>query len=502
MSSKDVTPSGAAARKGLIGGRYRPLTESQIEQIHQASLAILARTGVRVDDAESLEIFRAAGEDVDGDRVRLSRARIEASIESAPSKVLLAGRDPANDLHLEDARVYIGTGGAALQVLDLSTGDIRKAVLSDVANVARLVDALEHIHFYLIPVYPTDLPEEQVEINKFYAALSNTTKHVQAGVYTINGIRNVVQMSARIAGGQEALRARPLVSFITSWMVSPLRFAGDVTQLLIEVCRQRMPVVLSAAPMAGSTAPITLAGMLAQVNAEQLAGLAFTQLVSPGCPVLIGPIPATADMRTGRYLGGSIELGMCNAAITQMAHFYQLPIYNSAGMTDAKLPDIQAGMEKAQSVIQVALAGANFIHHAAGMLEDMSTIAYEQYVIDNELLGMAMRAVGGIEVSSETLALDVIDRVGPGGHFLMDEHTLRHLRSAHHFPGPVFDRRQRQKWAEEGATDTWARAKQIAQRLLGEHRPPPIRPEVDQWIRNRYPLNLQWRAAPQTDGDP
>lgn len=485
--------------KGLIGGRYKPLTEMQVEEIHQASLTILDRTGVRVDDPESRELFRAAGERVDGDRVRLSQARIEASVESAPSSLVLAGRDPVNDLRLEDARVYIGTGGAALQVLDLATGSIRKAVLSDVANVARLVDALEHIHFYLIPVYPTDLPEEQVEINKFYAALSNTTKHVQAGAYTIEGIRAVVEMSAHIAGGLGALRARPLISFITSWMVSPLRFAGDVTQLLIEVCRQRLPVVLSAAPMAGSTAPITLAGLLAQVNAEQLAGLALTQLVSPGCPVLIGPIPATADMRTGRYLGGSVELGLCNAAITQMAHFYRLPIYNSAGMTDAKIPDIQAGMEKAQSVIQVALAGANFIHHAAGMLEDMSTIAYEQYVIDNELLGMAMRAVQGIEVNAETLALEVIDRVGPGGHFLMDDHTLKHLRSAHHFPGPVFDRRPREKWEQDGASDAWGRAKGIAKRILAEHRPIPIAPEVDRWIQARYPLRVHGRGA---DGTP
>jgi trimethylamine--corrinoid protein Co-methyltransferase len=247
--------------------------------------------------------------------------------------------------------------------------------------------------------------------------------------------------------------------------------------------------------MAGSTAPVTLAGMLAQLNAEQLAGLTFTQLVSPGCPVLLGPIPATADMRSGRYLGGSVELGLCNAAITQMAHFYRLPIYNSAGMTDSKIPDIQAGMEKAQSVIQVALAGANFIHHAAGMLEDMSTIAYEQYVLDNELLGMTMRAVRGIEINAETLAIEVIDRVGPGGHFLMDDHTLAHMRDEHHYPSPVLDRRVREKWEAEGAEDAWLRAKAMARRILAEHRPDPIAPETDAWIRARYPLVLSWCQA-------
>ena len=472
--------------KGLVGGRYKPLTDEQVRRIHQASLAILEHTGVQVEEPEALRLFTEAGTDVDGNRVRLPQSLIEDTLDKAPSRVVLAGRNPDNDLILEGARVHIGTGGAALQVLDLETSKIRKAVLRDVADMARIVDALDNIHFYLIPIYPTDMSKENVEINKYYASLANTTKHVQAGVYTIQGIRDVVEMCERISGGPKPLRERPIVSFITSWMVSPLKFDAGVTTLLIECCRQRVPVVLSAAPMAGSTAPVTLAGMLAQLNAEQLAGLALTQLVQPGCPVLIGPIPATADMRSGKYLSGSVELGMCNAAITQLAHFYEVPIYNSAGMTEAKIPDIQAGMEKAQSVIQVALAGANFIHHAAGMLEDMSTIAYEQFVIDNELLGMAMRAVRGIEVNDDTLALDVINQVGPGGHYLMEEHTMRYMRTELYYPSAVFDRQGRERWEETGGTDAWTRAKEIARRILAEHQPEPLDPQVDAWIRERH----------------
>jgi len=472
--------------KGLVGGRYKPLTDEQVRRIHQASLAILERTGVQVEEPEALRLFTEAGTDVDGNRVRLPQSLIEDTLDKAPSRVVLAGRNPDNDLILEGARVHIGTGGAALQVLDLETGKIRKAVLRDVADMARIVDALDNIHFYLIPIYPTDMSKENVEINKYYASLANTTKHVQAGVYTIQGIRDVVEMCERISGGPKPLRERPIVSFITSWMVSPLKFDAGVTTLLIECCRQRVPVVLSAAPMAGSTAPVTLAGMLAQLNAEQLAGLALTQLVQPGCPVLLGPIPATADMRSGKYLSGSVELGMCNAAITQLAHFYEVPIYNSAGMTEAKIPDIQAGIEKTQSVIQVALAGANFIHHAAGMLEDMSTIAYEQFVIDNELLGMAMHAVRGIEVNDDTLALDVINQVGPGGHYLMEEHTMRYMRTELYYPSAVFDRQGREMWEETGGTDAWTRAKEIARRILAEHQPEPLDPQVDAWIRERH----------------
>ena len=476
--------------KGWSGGTYKPLTDAQVKQIHQASLSILKRTGVEVEHKEAAQLFAQAGAEVDRSRVHIPEALIEEMLEKAPSRVLLAGRNPEHDLHLEDKRVHIGTGGAALQVLDLESDQIRPALLDDVADMARVVDALENIHFYLLPIYPTDIPEEKVEISKYYAALANTTKHVQGGVYTAQGIRDVIKMAERIAGGADALRKRPIVSFITSWMVSPLMFASDVTTLLIEVCRQRMPVVLSAAPMAGSTAPVTLAGMLAQLNAEQLAGLTLTQLVEPGCPVIIGPIPAISDLRTGSYLGGSIELGMTNAAITQMAHFYDVPIYNSAGMTESKLPDIQAGIEKTQSIIQVALAGSNFIHHAAGMLEDMSTIAYEQFVIDNDILGMAMRAVQGIEVNDETLALDVIDRVGPGSHFLADDHTFQHMRTEHYFPSEVINRQDRETWAQDQQGDARQRAREIARDLLENHQTTPLDSEVETWIREQFSSTL------------
>jgi trimethylamine--corrinoid protein Co-methyltransferase len=477
-------------QKGLPGGRYRPLTEDQIQQIHRASLSILENTGVQIEEPEAVDLFRKAGAEISDNRVRIPPDLIEHTLETASSRVVLAGRDPKHDLILEGSRVHIGTGGAALQVLDLDSGELRAAVLQDAADMARLVDALPNIHFYLLPIYPTDIPEESVEISKYYAALANTGKHIQAGVYTKRGLHDVIAMAEKIMGGPDQLRERPIVSFITSWMVSPLMFATDVTELLIEVCRQGLPVVLSSAPMAGSTAPVTLAGTLAQLNAEQLAGLCLTQLVNPGTPVLIGPIPATSDLRTGSYLGGSVEFGLANAAITQMAHHYQVPIYNSAGMTESKLPDFQAGMEKAQSVIQVALAGSNFIHHAAGMLEDMSTIAYEEFVLDNEILGMAMRAVRGIEVNADTLALEAIDRVGPGNHYLADPHTRKYMRTEHYFPSPVLDRQDRSFWQSDGEKEARTRAVEIAREILATHQPLPIEPDAARWIEKQFSDSL------------
>jgi trimethylamine--corrinoid protein Co-methyltransferase len=477
-------------RKGLVGGQYKPLTGEQVRRIHEAALSVLERTGVQVEEPEALRLFQDAGALVDRDavRVRLPRALVEDAVDWAPERVVLAGRDPRWDLELEGARVHIGTGGAALTVLDLETGRPRPAVLRDVVELARLVDALENVHFYLVPVYPTDVGKEVVDLNTTYAGLANTTKHVQTGVYTVPGIRDTVELCERVAGGPEALRERPVVSFITSWMVSPLKLATEVTTLLIETCRQRIPVVLSAAPMAGSTAPVTLAGMLAQLTAEQLSGVVLAQLAHKGAPLLIGPIPATADMKTGRYLGGAAEFGLANAAMAQMAQFYRLPIYNSAGMTDAKLPDVQAGFEKGMSTVLAVLAGSNFVHHAAGMLENMNSVAAEQFVIDNDVLGMAMRVVRGIEVSDETLALDVIDAVGPGGHFLMADHTVRHMRSELYYPSAVVDRQGWDMWQQDGGLDARERARAMARDILASHRPEPLPAAVERWARERFEL--------------
>jgi len=478
--------------KGLMGGQYKPLTDDQVQRIHEAALSILKRTGVQVEEPEALRLFEDAGAVVDREasRVRIPRALVEDAIDWAPSRVVLAGRDPRWDLELEGVRVHIGTGGAALNVLDLETGQPRPAALRDVVELARLVDGLDNVHFYLVPVYPTDMSKDVVDVNTYYAGLANTTKHVQAGVYTVEGIRDTVEMCERIAGGAKVLRERPIISFITCWLVSPLKFATDVTTLLIETCRQRIPVVLSAAPMAGSTAPVTLAGMLAQLTAEQLSGVVLAQLAQRGAPLLIGPIPATADMKTGRYLAGAAEFGLTNAAMAQVAQFYRLPIYNSAGMTDAKTPDVQAGFEKGMSAVLAALAGSNFIHHAAGMLENMSVVTAEQFVIDNEILGMAMRVLQGVEVNDETLALDVIDEIGPGGHYLTSEHTIRHMRSEFYYPSAVVDRQGWEMWQQDGGLDAVERARGIARDILANHRPEPLDQAVESWIRRRFDLQI------------
>ncbi len=472
--------------KGLEGGQYKPLSDKEVLKVRRAATTILERIGFEVEDEQALKLFKEAGALVEESRVRLPSDLIEDMIDKTPKSILLAGREKRHDVILEGRDVYMGTGGAALKVIDIDTGMVRNAHLQDVAQLARLVDALDNIHFYVVPVYPTELSIEEVDINTYYHSISNTTKHVQAGVYSVKGIRDVILMSEYIAGGARELRGRPFVSFITSWMISPLKFNTKVTRFLIEICRQRMPVVLSCAPVAGFTAPVTLAGMIAQIVAEQLAGISLTQLISPVTPVIAGPVPSIADMRTGGYLGGAPEMGLANAAVAQVFHSYNLPVYNSSGMTDSKIPDIQAGIEKAMSLVINALAGSNYIHHAAGLLENMTTVSPEQFVLDNEIIGMTLRVLRGMEVNDKTLAVDVINRVGPGGNFLMDDSTLKNMRDEFYYPSEVISREGREVWESRGGDDALERARKIAIAIMMNHPTKPIDKRINNLIINKF----------------
>ncbi len=480
------------ARPGPLGGLYQPLTPDQIEHIHRASLTVLAQTGITVEHEGALAYFRRGGARVDGEHVYLPASMVEEALNKAPSSVLLAARDPEHDVVLEGKRVYAGTGGSPTMVLDAGADTVRPGKLHDLVDLARLADALAHCDFIVVPLYPTDVPDKgaDVPVNRFYACLASSTKHVMGGVDSVEGGQAVIEMAAMIAGGIEALRERPIVSAITSWMVSPLHLDTGVTDILIEWCKAGLPVALSSAPMAGSTSPVTLAGTLTQLNAEQLSGIVLTQLVRPGTPVLAGYIPGVADMRTGGYLGGAIEFGMMQAAAAQLAQFHRVPIYCSGGMTDAKLPDIQAGYEKMSTFLLAAMAGANYIHHAIGMVTNMSAVSPEQAVIDDEIVGVGLRVLRGVTVTEDTMAVPAIQRVGPAGHYLMDAHTMQFMRSEFFYP-VVADRQSRATWEEAGKQDTRARACARVRDLLRTHEPAGLSPEVDVAIRDRFNILLR-----------
>lgn len=478
------------ARPGPMGGQYCPLAREQIVQVHRASVAVLDRTGIHVEHEVARDLYRQGGARIDGTRAYISEQMIEKALSTAPSHVLLAGRDPANDIVLEDKRVYAGTGGSPTMILDPGADMVRSATLRDLQQMVTLADKLPNCDFVVMPVYPTDVPAELVPVNRFYTCLTNTTKHVMGGVDTTAGAREVVELATLVAGSLEALQARPIVSAITSWMVSPLHLDTAVTDILLAWCGYGLPVALSSAPMAGSTSPVTLAGSLVQLNAEQLSGIVLTQLVRPGTPVLAGYIPGVADMRSGGYLGGTVEFGMMQAAASQMAHFYRVPIYCSGGMTDAKIPDAQAGYEKMATFLLAAMGGANYIHHAIGMVTNMSAVSLEQAVIDDEIVGMAMRVLRGIAIDPNSLATEAIERVGPGGHYLTDPHTLQFMRSEY-FQPRVADRQNRAAWEMGGRRDTRARASARAARLLAGPTLARLPAEVDVAIRSRFRILLE-----------
>lgn len=475
-----------ADKGGLKARPYRLFTDEEVSKIADGVFWTLENVGIEVNSDGARNVLDDAGADVEaeGRVIKFPRSMVEDAIDRAPSQVILHGRDPDHDLFLEDARVYFGTGGTVLYILDLETGEKRPTTVDDIANVGRLVDSLDNVHFYLVPLYPNELPQADVDVNRFYAAFKNTAKHVMGGVYTMDGLQQVIDMAAMIAGSEDELRDEPFVSFITL-AIPPLRLDRLYTELMMEVARRGLPVAIPSEVLAGASGPMTLAGSIVVQLAESLAGITLAQLVNPGTPTILGSTASVMDMKSSAYLSGAIEMGLMQAGVAQMAQYYQLPLYSTAGMSDAKLPDAQAGYEKAMSSLMVGLAGANFIHDAAGPLEFCMSAAYEQYVIDDEIIGMAMRAVRGIEVTDETLALETIREIGPGGHFLTASNTLGHMRTEV-FDPQVADRQLRDRWEASGSKDARERAREIARdRLLG-HDPQALDPDLDRRIRERF----------------
>lgn len=489
-------PKPVVAPGGLETRAYQPLSESDIRRIHAASLEVLERTGIEVLPSEAREIFAQAGASVDepGNRVHIPRSMVEDAIAKACNRFTLAGREERHDLDMGGHRVYMGTGGAAVKVVDLS-GQLRASRLEDIARIGRLVDALDNIHFYLRPVVAQDVPERLLDVNKTYAALSNTSKHVMTSAYNVQSAREVIEMVSMVAGSKAAYEERPIVSFTNCWTVSPLRYATETVDVLLELVSQNIPVTISSAPQSGATSPAALAGTLVQINAEELSGIVLVNLVRPGARVLMGYVPSMADLRTGNFVGGAPEFALMNAAAAQMGHFYNIPVYNSSALTDSKVTDVQAGYEKGITSSAAALAGSNYIHHSAGFLENMLTVSYEQYVIDDDINGSIMRMVRGIEVNDETLSVDLIDQVCRGdGHYLGTRQSLQMMRTEYYYPH-TGDRARRGDWEQAGSLDMRQRARARAQDILETHEPARLDAAVDQAIRKRFEILLPAELA-------
>ncbi len=478
---------------GFQGGQYQPLSQKQVETIHGASLQILEKIGITYETGldATVDMLEANGAIIDraDQTIKFPASLIQTSVAKAPEQVILYGQDSKNDLNLTENRVHMGTGGGTIKILDPDTGEVRATTLSDLHDVSRLVDQLDNVHFLVRPCIPTDIDEKDYDINMFYTCLRASAKHVMSGVNDEQGLHNVIDMASMIAGSKEALQEKPFISVITSFAISPLKLCTQSTLIMQEAIRNRIPVALSSAPMAGSTSPLTMAGTLAQLHAEELAGITICQLTNPGAPLLYGGIPGMANLATMGYCGGAVECGMMNAASHQLSAHIKVPNYNSSGLSDSKLPDAQAGYEKAFTAVLNAMGGSNYIHHSAGMLESMLTIAHEQFVIDDEIIGNSCKVLQGIEVDEDHLALEVMESVGPGGNFMTSPHTMKYMRQEYYNSNGVTDRKNRDRWETEGSLDARQRALGIAKKLLANKKS-YIPEDVDQAIRKKFNIIL------------
>jgi trimethylamine--corrinoid protein Co-methyltransferase len=467
-------------RKGITGGSFKPLNEASIRKIHQTVMREIEEVGFEVNSDAALKLFESAGGKVDWDKyqVRMPQEKVTELISMASPEITLCGQDEKHDIFLGGTRVYAGTGGTALYIYQPDTGKRRPATLDDLKRITKLVDQLDNIHLFMLPTYPTDLSAEQVDVNRFFAGLDSTTKHIMGGVYTLDGVNQVIKMAEIVAGSREALQRRPLISMVTC-SISPMRMDEQYGNLLIAIAKSGIPLVCPAEPLCGATSPVTLAGNVVIQTVDSLMGVMLTQIVNPGTPVIFGSVASTTDLRRLNYLAGSVEMGLLNAAGAQMAQFYKLPFYATGGMTDSKVLDSQSGYETAITSLLCALAGANFIHDAAGFMEFALTACYEKFIIDNEILGMVMRAVEGIKVNDDTLAFDLIKQVGPGGNFIASKHTRQFMRNEHYQPS-LSDRNSREEWESKGEKNTWERASAMVPQLIANHKY-----QLPDGIRNR-----------------
>ncbi len=445
-------------------------------------------------EAPSIVIDRvtAAGGTLDDDgRLHFSATLIEQALQGMERNFTLCGQKPEYDMQLGDARVYAGSGGAAPMILDLETSIYRESQLEDLYAAARLVDGLEHLHFFSRSLVARDMPDlRSLDINTAYACLAGTAKHVFTSASLAAHVEEIAEMCFIVAGSAEAFLQRPFLSMNINPPVPPLRFDAESCEILAEAARLGIPVHSNTFGQMGASSPVTIAGTVAQTIAETLAGMIFAWLVNPRAKIIFGTRPMVTDLRTGAMSGGSGEGAIAMAASAQMANYYGLVNSTIAGATDSKVADAQSGYEKSLSVTLAAQAGSNLITQAGGMQASLMGCALESYVIDNDMLGCILKSLDPIEVNEATLALQSIDEVVHGeGHFLGEVETLRRMQSDFVYP-EIGDRRSIDEWQADGAKDVREAARARVRQILQQNFPRHLSADIDSKLRNKFDIRL------------
>ena len=466
------------------------LSKNQVEMIHEGSLDLLEKTGIEVDHEAGLKVLAEAGAKVDFQekRVRIPPGLVVRCLETVPDRFTLAARNPERDCPLVPGGTpFSRNGGGADFTIDLHTGEFRPMLSADVSSYFKLMDALDGISF-IAPVFGHDMPVIGRDILMLREAFANTDKPIHLRAFSGETLKYMFEMAVIVAGSKEALKERPIVSLLEA-PISPLKFL-DVTVDALWLCGEYgIPLDVCVMPIAGGTGPMTMAGNVQLLNTEFLAGVVISQLAHPGAPLQYAPRPMAMDMRTGFSLAGSVELGMMAAAGAQMAHFYNVPVSLHGPWTDSMTHDGQSTFERMYMTIMAALAGANVLV-GAGMMQQSLVISYEQLIIDDEINRTAFRAVQGFEIDEERLGANVISKVGPGGNFVAEEHTLKYLRGERYVPSLLY-RDSREAWEASGSKTFVARAKDRALSILEEHQPNPLPEDISKELDKHVAKVLQ-----------
>lgn len=493
LRSRPIPMDEAAVRPGMEGGQYKPLSQRDTERIHEAALGLLETVGLGQAIPSCIEAMTGRGCFINTkDRLCIPRALVEDTLANCAHNFVLHGRDPKHDMQPSGNRVYFGTAGAAVHIVEPETRTYRESLLVDLYDAGRIVDTCEHIHFFQRSITARDMiTGHDLDINTLYACLAATQKHVGTSMVAPEHVEECLQMLHFVAGGEAQWRERPFVSQSNCFVVPPMKFAEDACRCLEVAARGGMPVLLLSAAQAGATSPAALAGTVVQAVAECLAGLVYINCVVPGAVAIWGPWPFVSDLRTGAMSGGSGEQALITSGCAQMGHFYNLTVGSAAGMCDSKLPDMQAGYEKGVTAGISAMTGVNLLYESAGMHASLLGFCLESLLIDNDMLGSINRNVRGIEVNDETLSVEVIADVcleGPG-HYLGNPQTLSLMLKEYVYP-QIANRMSPKEWIEAGKPDLVERAAARKREILSTYYPDYLPRAIDDAIRAKHDIKL------------
>ncbi len=463
-----------AGLHNLSGFKLKSLSEGELDFLHQATLQVFQNTGLKVYSEEAMEVFHGSGALVerfkDHGLVKIPPHIVEDCIRQAPSTFGCYGRDPEDDFILEPSLVSISNAGACINVIDPYTLEHRAATKKDCGNISRICDSLDGIGVLLRPCIPGDVPVEIYPVHALEAILNNTSKHTLIGADNVNNLHKMIQLGAACVGSMDEFKKRPLFS-VSVCPTSPLTLTQNFCEVLIEAARQGVGLFIVPMALAGAISPATIAGTLVTTNTEILGGIILAQLTAKGTACIYANLSTIMDMKTGVAAVGAPEITRVAAGTTRLARYYRLPCLAGGSMSDSKIPDAQAAYESAFSMMLTALAGANIVFGMGG-LDNLLTFDCAKLIMDAELARMVMNVIGGIDVSDDSVALDVIHRVGPAGEYLTQQHTYDHM---HQFSqNKLYDRRTRDVWVNQGAKNLTERAYEKARHIIENHKPKPL----------------------------